>query len=453
MGLENDAEIVNDFLIESSEGLDALDGDLVALEAQPDDRETIDSIFRTIHSIKGNSSFLGFQKLESVAHAGESLLSELKEGRLSVTSEITTTLLEVVDAIREILAQIEQDQAEGDTDYAPLLARLTATQRGDDEHGDSSADSSSQDPEDTRLGAILIDRGILSQEDVDAAVTLQNQGDPRHIGEILVQQGKLRPEEIVDALHEFKDQRSKVPKPRTIRLDVDVLDKLLQLAEEMVPACNQLLECEAALRGSAQRVSRLMEVLKEGVIRTRLQRIGVLWDKLPRVVRDLALSCGKQVRIEMEGADTELDKSIVEALKDPMTHIIRNAIDHGIESPEERVAAGKPPEGCLTLRAYHEDHQAIIEICDDGAGIDTERVRAKAIEKELITREQADALSEEEVVRLVFTPGFSTAEKVSNISGRGVGMDVVRFNIEQFGGAIELTSERGKGSTLRISIP
>ena len=450
MGLEDDAELINDFLMESSEGLDALDGDLVALEAQPEDRETINAIFRTIHSIKGNSSFLGFQKLESVAHAGESLLSELKEGRLSVTSEITTTLLGVVDAIREILAQIEQDQAEGDTDYAPLLARLKATQRG--EPGDSSADYSSQDSEDTRLGTILIDRGILSQEDVDAAVTLQNQGDPRHIGEILVQQGKLRPEEIVDALHEFKDLRSKVPKPRTIRLDVDVLDKLLQLAEEMVPACNQLLECEAALRGSAQRVSRLMEVLKEGVIRTRMQRISVLWDRLPRVVRDLALSCGKQARIEMEGADTELDKSIIEALKDPMTHIIRNAIDHGIESPGERVAAGKSPEGCLILRAYHEDHKVIIEICDDGAGIDTERVRAKAIQKELITREQADALSEEEVVRLVFTPGFSTAEKVSNISGRGVGMDVVRFNIEQFGGGIELTSERGKGSTLRISI-
>jgi two-component system chemotaxis sensor kinase CheA len=204
---------------------------------------------------------------------------------------------------------------------------------------------------------------------------------------------------------------------------------------------------------TSQRLNLITTELQEGVMKTRMQPIGTVWSKFPRVVRDLALACGKQVRVEMDGKDTELDKTIIEAIKDPLTHMVRNSVDHGIESPEVRLAAGKPAAGCLSLKAFHEGGQVNIEIADDGAGINFERVKQKALERGLITPEQAACMSDREAANLIFLPGFSTAEMVTNVSGRGVGMDVVKTNLEKIGGTVDLQSKSGQGSTFKVKIP
>ena len=447
-----DPEFIGDFLVEAHEGLDTLDSDLVALESAPHDRKTLDRIYRTLHTLKGNASFLGLVKLEAIAHAGEGLLTSVVEGKVSPTEEIVTTLLRVVDAIREIARQLEIHGAEGAADHSALLARLKVVEQAPvASAGTPPARGVPAQPARNQIGEILVRKGILSREDIDHAVTLQNQGDPRRIGEILVELGKARSEDIVDALHEIERERQMQRKPRTVRLDTDLLDKLLRLAEEMVPACNQLMELEAALRTSTQHVTRIMEELRDGVARTRRQPISTLWERLPRVVRDLAISCNKRVQLVIDGADTQIDKGFLDALQDPMTHIVRNAVDHGIELPDVRLECGKPEEGCLSLRARREGSITHIEISDDGAGVDLERVRAKGLERNLITAERAAGMSEAEILQLIFLPGFSTADHVSNISGRGIGMDVVKFNIEEAGGTVELTTRRGKGSTLRIA--
>ncbi len=452
MAPAQDPEFIRDFLGEAQEGLDSLDSGLVALEANPQDRPTLDRIYRTFHTLKGNAGFLGLEQLEGIAHAGENLLTAVVESRVTVTTEVTTTLLRVVDAIREITRQLELHGVEGAGDHRPLLERLEVLQAAAPAQAQAAPPRAHPPlPPRNQIGEILVRKGILSREDIDHAVTLQNQGDPRRIGEILVELGKARPEDIVDALHEIEHERAMMHKPRTIRLDADLLDKLLRLAEEMVPACSQLLECEAALRSSTQHVTRLMEELRDGVARTRMQPISTLWERLPRVVRDLAISCNKRVQLVIEGADTPVDKGFLDALQDPMTHVVRNAIDHGIEAPELRAAAGKPEEGCLSLRAQRDGDSTVIEISDDGAGVDLERVRTKGVERNLITRERAAGMNKAEILQLIFLPGFSTADHVSNISGRGIGTDVVTCHVEAAGGRVELTTRRGKGSTLRIT--
>lgn len=243
-----------------------------------------------------------------------------------------------------------------------------------------------------------------------------------------------------------------------IRVDVGQLDKLMNLVQELVLARNQILQFSTSQKDSAflnttQRLNLITTELQEGVMKARMQPIDNVWNKFPRVVRDLTIACGKQVSVEMEGKDTELDKTIIEAIKDPLTHLIRNSIDHGIETPKERVAAGKPTEGRLFLRAFHEGGQVNIEISDDGAGINVDRVKRKAVERGLITPEQASRMSEREAVNLIFLPGFSTAEKVTNVSGRGVGMDVVKTNIEKTGGMVDVQNAQGQGTTIRINIP
>ncbi|MEL6189858.1 MAG: chemotaxis protein CheA, partial [Myxococcota bacterium] len=244
----------------------------------------------------------------------------------------------------------------------------------------------------------------------------------------------------------------------SIRVDVGLLDKLMNLVGELVLARNQVLQHtsqnqDATLNATSQRLNLITTELQEGVMKTRMQPIGNVWSKFPRVVRDLGVACGKTVGIQMEGKGTELDKTIIEAIKDPLTHIVRNAVDHGLESPEDRVAIGKPKEGLLKLRAYHEGGQVNIEISDDGKGIDPEKLLDKAITKSLITSEQAARMNEREILNLIFAPGFSTAEKVTNVSGRGVGMDVVRSNIEKIGGTVDIQSQVGRGTTLKIKIP
>jgi two-component system chemotaxis sensor kinase CheA len=458
-------EIVQEFLVESYENLDQLDSDLIALEQDPESRELLSSIFRTIHTIKGTSGFLAFSQLESIAHVGENLLSKLRDGALSLNPPITSALLEMVDAIRTILASVETTGEEGNVDNSALVARLSELQTAEadhDEYGDEFEEES--DDEAPLLGELLIEHTGVDPDDITVAVMEQQLGDDRRLGDILIERGHATEDDVVLARavqmstkgEGATDQRTSVA-DSSIRVDVALLDTLMRLVGELVLTRNQIVAqstaTDSAMSSTSQRLSLLVSELQQGVMKTRMQPIDTVWGKLPRVVRDLGVSCGRSVRLVMEGRETELDKSILEAVKDPLTHLVRNAVDHGIEPPEVRAAAGKAEEGTIILRAYHEGGQVNIEIVDDGAGIDPQRVAAKAVERGVISREQASLMSPRELTNLIFLPGFSTAAKVTNVSGRGVGMDVVRTNIEKIGGMVDVVSEPCVGSTFRIKIP
>ncbi len=472
-------DIVKDFLVESNENLDQLDRDLVTLEKDPTAREVLASIFRTIHTIKGTTGFLGFSRLESVAHVGESLLSSLRDGRLLLNAEITSALLAMVDAVRNMLVNIETTGKEGDGDYTSLIETLTGLQGAEKKAPppvasappaipaelpvepsplvELSADPGKGHPT-LSLGEILVQAGGANAEEVDEALKLQHEGDERRLGEILVEKGVAKPAAVQEALQVQAEARGPALSDSNIRVDVSLLDKLMNLVGELVLARNQILQFsstqqDTSFLNTSQRLNLITTELQEGVMKTRMQPIGNIWSKFPRVVRDLATSCAKQVNIEMQGKETELDKTIIESIKDPLTHLVRNAVDHGIETPDKRQALGKSPEGHLLLRAFHEGGQVNIEISDDGAGIDLERVKQKALEKGLITPDQAARLSDRELLNLLFLPGFSTAEKVTNVSGRGVGMDVVKTNIEKIGGTVDIQNRIGQGTTLKIKIP
>jgi two-component system chemotaxis sensor kinase CheA len=539
-------EIVREFLVESYENLDQLDRDLVALEQEPDAHPLLQSIFRTIHTIKGTSGFLAFGKLEVLTHAGEGLLARLRDGGLRLTQERTTGLLELVDAVRGILASIEATGVEDDRDYTDLVTRLTAlqtplaetelasaiavtrsrstkaraaaaatstpmsiAQTPSAEASAAAASRSAKSPARPRrratdprpseptetvakhdikaaraarkastsppaapasppanvplLGELLQQQADINAEDVAVAMLEQQLGDVRPLGEILVDHGQATPEQVREALAlqatAQADARSGGSvSDSTLRVDVNLLDTLMRLVGELVLTRNQIVATAAAradtgMQRSSQRLNLLVSELQAGVMKTRMQPIDTVWNKLPRLVRDVSVACGREVRLVLEGRDTELDKTILEAIKDPLTHLVRNAIDHGIEAPEVRVAAGKPAEGTLTMRAFHEGGQVNIEISDDGAGIDPARIATKAIERGLATVEQLRAMPPREIVNLIFVPGFSTAAKVTNVSGRGVGMDVVRTNVEKIGGTVDIFSEPGLGTTLKIKIP
>jgi two-component system, chemotaxis family, sensor kinase CheA len=451
---ELDDEIVQEFLVESHENLDQLDRDLVALERDPSSRPLLGSIFRTIHTIKGTSGFLALHQLEQVSHVGENLLSRLRDGVLVLDTNRTAALLDLVDAVRRILACVESTGGEGEHDLAELTARLTTLL----EDGPAVVQLPADPPAPELVGEILVERGAAAPGSVEAALLEQQVGgDERPLGEILVEHGAVTEKAVTDALETQAEGKRSVA-DSTIRVDVDLLDALMRLVGELVLTRNQVVSQAATLRDNnllraSQRLNLIASELQEGVMKTRMQPIGNVWSKLPRVVRDLGVSCGRQVRLEMEGAETELDKTLLEAVKDPLTHLVRNAVDHGIETPEERSAAGKAPEGVLVLRAFHESGQVNIEIRDDGRGIDCVKIGAKALERGLVTREQLARMGEGEILNMIFLPGFSTAAAVTNVSGRGVGMDVVRTNIEKIGGTVDVSSVPGAGSTVRIKIP
>src|ERR1017187_3039287 len=478
--MDDSDDIVKEFLVESYENLDRLDRDLITLEKNPSDREVLASVFRTIHTIKGTSGFLAFDKLGAVAHAGENLLGRLRDGELVLDPEITTALLATVDAVRRILASIEATGVEGERDDSELIARLTRLQKAPEAERENVLEAKTIEEKTIaqrtveertieektieaavvapNIGDILMQRAGVTRAAVLFAAEQQKEGDPRHMGEILVEQGAAQPADIVDALRAQQAAPGQTASDRTIRLDVALLDQLMNLGGELVLARNQILQFanrseESGLLATSQRLNLITSELQEGVMKPRMQPIGNIWSKLPRTVRDLALSCGKHVRVEMEGKETELDKTLIEAIQDPLTHIVRNSVDHGIERPEVRQAAGKDPEGRLFLRAFHEGGQVNIEISDDGAGLDQARIRNKAVQKGLISADQAGRLGDREIVNLVLLPGFSTAEKVTNVSGRGVGMDVVKTHIEKIGGTVDLQSKAGQGVTVRMKIP
>lgn len=482
-------DIVKEFLVESYENLDQLDKDLMALEDAPDDRSRLSSIFRTIHTIKGTSGFLAFPKLEHITHVGENLLVRLRDGALRLNAEITSGLLSMVDAVRSILRQIDSTGSEGEEAYEVLVAMLGRLKNG--EAAAATGPLAATSTEKTEIEVEHVIRELSS--DVAAAVSesttrakksKSNKSKSKAVSAEPISAAPTASAPIVaptasaDREHDRPAPVQTVAAPAikreartvdngesggsaadsSVRIDVHLLDKLMNLVGELVLARNQIMQFsqgieDAALAAASQRINLITTELQEGVMKTRMQPIRNAWSKLPRVVRDLSISCGKQVQVKMDGAETELDKTILEAIKDPLTHIVRNSVDHGIETPEVRRANGKPAEGTLWLRAYHEGGQVNVEIADDGAGINVERVRQKAIEKGMITPEQAAAMADREAIQLILLPGFSTAAQVTNVSGRGVGMDVVKTNVEKIGGTLDIHSTVGHGTTLRIKIP
>jgi len=451
-------EFVQDFLVEGSELLDQLDRNFVEFEKDPDSKELVAQIFRAIHTLKGTSGTIGLKKIEAVNHAGENILSRLREGKLSVNSEITSALLSMIDVNRQLFASLESTGQEGELDPTAIIATLTSVlERSIAGSLAVDSNSSSRMPAPNLLGEILIDRGAAAEESVAEALDVQKCGDQRRMGEILVQSGLASRKDVQEALQTQTEARDDVIHSN-IRVDVSLLDKVMNLVGELVLARNQILQFtsgqkDPAFLSTAQRLNLITTELQEGVMKTRMQPIGNIWNKFPRVVRDLSNASGKLVQLNLEGTQTELDKTIIEAIKDPLTHIVRNSVDHGIELPAERKAAGKPPQGSLFLRAFHEGGQVNIEISDDGAGLDLERIRDKAVERGIVTPQRAAAMSDREIGNLIFIAGFSTAKQVTNISGRGVGMDVVKTNIEKIGGTVDVSSVHGHGTALRIKIP
>ncbi len=449
-------ESIKEFIIECNENLNQLDSCLIELERNESDPQVLERTLRTIHTIKGSSGFLAFSKLETITHEGENLLSLLRDGKLRFSTSVVSALLVMVDAIRQLLSKIETTGEEGKQDYSALIARLKkesnlAVALEEDPKGFTEIKSKP-------LGELLVDAGLVTPRQISEALAAQEAGDSRHLGEILVERGNVSSADVLEVLKTQKDVRGQTVSESNIRVDVSLLDKLMDLVGELVLTRNQILQFtpekeNTDLSVSSQRLNIITTELQEGVMKTHLQPINKVWSRFPRLVRDLALACGKSVSIEMKGKDTELDKTLIEAIKDPLMHLVRNCIDHGIEKPEVRKKHGKPPEGRLILRAFHEGGWVNIEIADDGAGIDLEKIRKKAIEKNLMTPSQAANKTERELLNFIFLPGFSTAEKVTNISGRGVGMDVVRQNIEAIGGTVDIRSIAGQGMTAHIKIP
>jgi two-component system chemotaxis sensor kinase CheA len=485
--MDNDSlqqQLIRELLIEGFDGLEKFDQQLVALEEGTSNDDTLNTIFRVIHTIKGTAGCIGLQKIASVAHVGENLLSLLRDGDLETSAELIDALLHYSDALKEMLHTLESTGDQGSKDYSELVDQLHRLQDPSHAAGGASAAAAP-----AAAGAPAPPSGVspgspaskgadapdgswgIFEEETNAASAAETGDEGKAWGLFEGEESGSEPKAAPQAPRAAASAERHPPAASgaaghgsvtesAIRVDVGQLDRLMNLVGELVLARNQIMQHAAQSRGlepslvqASQRLNIITTELQESVMKTRMQPIETIWNKFPRVVRDVSRELGKQVNLVMEGKATELDRTIIEAIRDPLTHIIRNAIDHGIEMPAARTAAGKVEAGTLILRAFHEGGQVIIEIMDDGGGINTSRVKAKAVEKGLITPEAAAKLGDREAFDLIFLPGFSTAEHITNISGRGVGMDVVKTNVEKIGGSVDIQSELGNGTTFRIKIP
>ncbi len=444
-----DEEILREFFLESWEIMEELDQDLVTLEENPDDKELLNKIFRAAHTLKGSSSFLGFEQISRVTHRVEDIFNKLRRDEMALTPEAMDVVLEATDRVRKLLEAAQNGTAPPAVD--DVLGALAETLEGGRPR---------------RLGEILVEDEGVPPEAVEEA--LKDKPPDRPLGEVLVEKAVVSPDVVQRSLAKQKEP----PRPRpsraeqTIRVDVDRLDALMNLVGELVLAKNRLArlrgEMEERLGGeplvedlteTSAQIDLVASDLQIAVMKTRLVPIGKVFRKYPRMVRDLSRSLGKEIRLEIEGENTELDKSVVETIGDPLVHLIRNAADHGIETPQERVRAGKRREGTVRLAACHEGNHIVVTVEDDGRGMDPERLKAKAVEKGILSPQEAAAMSPREAYNLIFAPGFSTAEQITNVSGRGVGMDVVRTNIQQLNGLIEIDSTPGQGTRVEVRIP
>ncbi len=476
-------DLTREFLLESQEGLDRMERCLTDLESRPGDTELLADIFRSVHTIKGTTGFLGFSRLESLSHAGENLLGLLREGQLAPNPEIISGLLALMDILRGILRSIETTGAEGESHHEDraMIDRLEQLHRVDPPATAGACETAlaaavaapvhsprprkQPGPSGRSLRRARISSqcspppaqsGEAGPRDIEAT-RRRAEPEPRSAPPVAAASIPARPITGAPApAPETQAPASSGAADSTLRVDVELLNRMMNLVGELVLTRNQILQATSADAGFALLARRLDMVtadLRESVMKARMQPVSHVFSRFPRLVRDLALSLDKRVRLEMEGQETELDKSLLEAIRDPLTHSVRNAIDHGIETPAARLASGKPAEGVVRLRACHEGSHVIVEVHDDGAGMNIEKIRQKAIDRQLVPPQRAEQMSDREILQVIFLPGFSTAEAVTSVSGRGVGMDVVRTNVEKIGGKVEVDSQAGKGTILRLRIP
>ena len=506
-------DLLSEFLTETAESMDTLDVELVKLEQNPSDEAILSNIFRLVHTIKGTCGFLGLPRLESVAHASENVLGKVRDGELQISAGAVSLVLESLDQIKVILNELEATEAEPAGDDSDLISRLNhlaetgevpgAASAGDappatkdDEElaateamlaeVDESADAAPPPP--PASGSAALDALMNSEEVAEDSDELQaafdnavyeGPGDP--MAALKTGSGEDEPAaaaEPAPATESAVPAKVETPPPakvaadgevpakkdssggvtQTIRVNVDLLENLMTMVSELVLTRNQLLQIlrshgESDFGAPLQRLSHVTTELQEGVMKTRMQPIGNAWAKLPRIIRDLSLELDKKIDLQMIGAETELDRQVLDIIKDPLTHMVRNSADHGIEGSADRLGAGKPETGTITLNAYHEGGHIHIVIADDGKGLNMDRIREKAINNGLATESDLESMSEHQIQQMIFAPGFSTAAAVTSVSGRGVGMDVVKTNIDKIGGTVELKSVEGKGTTFLIKIP
>lgn len=432
-------DLLADFLTETNESLAELDVALVRLERVPDDQETLSLIFRLVHTIKGTCGFLGLARLERVAHAAENVLGRVRDGKLAVTPDNISLVLTALDRIKEIVAALGATGNEPAGEDGALIAALNAVAEG--------GDAPAAPPEPAAAAPAPAAHEPVAEE--AAMPEAMPAASPAAKSALPLAAEPAQP---------AGPEGEAVPATQTIRVAVDVLEDLMTLVSELVLTRNQLLQLARSQENSGfavplQRLSHITSDLQEGVMKTRMQPIGNAWNKLPRLVRDLARDLEKRIELSMLGAETELDRQVLELIKDPLTHMVRNSADHGLEIPADRRAAGKSETGRITLNAYHEGGHIIIQIADDGRGLAVDRIRAKALSAGLASEAELAAMTDAQIQRFIMRPGFSTAAAVTAVSGRGVGMDVVKTNIERIGGTIELKSIEGAGTTFTIKIP
>ncbi len=440
-------DLLREFVTETNESLDVVDNELVRFEQEPSNKQILDRVFRLVHTIKGTCGFLNLPRLEALAHAAEHVMGKFRDGPVA-TPEAVALILQTIDRIKEILSAIEREQREPEGNDSDLIGRLHGLASSLAERSKPKAQAAASDSSQT-VGTLIhqvLERPLRPGE--DSLDDLE-----RAFRETSVETPAVNQANAVG-----KDDGAAQAANQTLRVPVDTLEHLMTMVSELVLTRNQLLEIsrqheESEFKNPLQRLSNVTAQLQEGVMKTRMQPIGNAWQKLPRIVRDLASELGKRIEIELHGAETELDRQVLDLIKDPLTHMVRNSADHGLETMAERSAAGKPERGCIRLGAYHEGGQIVIEVADDGRGLNTEKIKAKVIARGLATGPELDKLSEAQIHKFIFAPGFSTATQVTNISGRGVGMDVVRNNIHQIGGTIDVRSVSGAGVSFIIKIP
>jgi two-component system, chemotaxis family, sensor kinase CheA len=449
-------EIVESFIVETKELLEKLDIDLVEMEKRPDDSELLNSVFRHFHTIKGTSSFLGLDKLTTVTHRGEDILNKLRKGEAKLSTVIMDSLLNAFDKMKGLLTSIETDKNEN-VEVEDTIAELTNL-ISDLEKGTQAVEETKTKP----------------KKNSNKNKTVKKESKPEIIKEVVSEKiedtVKQNSEPIKQEEHSKSENKTSQDSGKktenSIRVDVERLDELLNIVSELVLGRNRLAQVssEFNLEHEGTKYSRdLSDVTKQidlmtnelqlVVMKTRMIKIGKVFNKFPRVVRDLSRETKKQVELVIKGEETELDKTLIEEINDPLVHLIRNCMDHGIEMPDDRKASGKNPTGTITISAQHEGNNIIITVEDDGKGIDPEKIRTKAISKGMISEPRANEFSKQETLNLIFLPGFSTAEVVTNISGRGVGMDVVKTNVTKLRGIINIDSEPGKGTKIIIKLP
>jgi len=451
-----DPVMIQEFLVESEELLQRMDQDMVTLESTPKDAELLNRIFRALHTIKGTSGFLSFDPIVRLSHRAEDVLNDLRKSEIQLTKRMMDALLAARDQLGRMLADIREGGLKQYT-IDPLIAELEAVRKP------------GEIPE--RLGEMLVADSAVTPAAVQSALHQQaNSPEPQKLGEVLVEKGAATPAAVGDALVRQKqtaDSQAASAADRTMRVDVRKLDELINLVGELVLERNRQVrlssdwssgrlsadDAHSALTESTARLSFITEELQTAGLKTRMVPIDTVFRKFPRLVRDVARTLEKEVELLVVGQDTEIDKTMVELIGDPLVHLVRNSLDHGLEMPATRESAGKPRQGTIRLEARQEGDQIVISVGDDGAGIDPERVLRKAIEKSLVTAERGRLLTQREILDFVFLPGFSTVEKVNNLSGRGVGMDVVRSNLKRMSGTIQLDSTVGKGTTVQLRLP